>query len=174
MGGVLSDIVWMLVGAALTGIVIAVGIWWDNRRAKEASRRAFGIGDGSEERGLCASRPSRTGRPPLPRRRRMKIWLLKPAVSGNDPSTNPWEPWYDCVFGMVVRAETEAEARQFAAEQAGAEKGSRTVSGRDAQGNRTSTTYERENPWLDSTLSRCEELTPDGKPGVVIRDSHNA
>ncbi|MHC4620581.1 MAG: hypothetical protein ACYTEQ_22770 [Planctomycetota bacterium] len=85
----------------------------------------------------------------------MKLWLLRPHEDLPDDN-NPWEPWYDKCFGMVVRAATENEARAM------------------AQGVDESGDYEEDmrGAWLDSTLSTCTELTAEGEPGVVIRDEH--
>lgn len=40
----------------------------------------------------------------------MNLYLLRP----RDEHHGPWEPWFDKVFGFVVRADTEAEARAVA------------------------------------------------------------
>ena len=50
----------------------------------------------------------------------MKIFELRPVenLKNND---NPWKPWYNKSFGFIVRAETEAEARKYADENAGDE-----------------------------------------------------
>lgn len=40
----------------------------------------------------------------------MKLWLLRPI----DPHGGLWDPWFDKIFGFVVRAETETEARTLA------------------------------------------------------------
>jgi hypothetical protein len=74
----------------------------------------------------------------------MKLWH----VTARDKRPE-WEPWYDKAFAFVVRAETEAEARELAANCAG-EEGS--------------------NPWLNSDASLCEILTPKGERGVIIKD----
>jgi hypothetical protein len=81
----------------------------------------------------------------------MKLWLLRP-IEGLE--NNPWEPWYDKAFGFVVRAETEERAREIANESGGDEK--------------------PKNAWLDSTLSTCNELLPDGEEGLIIEDFHAA
>ena len=39
------------------------------------------------------------------------VWVLRP---NDDRETDPWDPWYDKCFTMVVRAETEREAREVA------------------------------------------------------------
>ncbi len=83
-----------------------------------------------------------------------KLWLLRP-MDGLGLFRNPWEPWYDKVFGFVIRAETAMEARQLAA----------------------SVEYcgdEGSLPWLDEKLSTAVELLADGPKGVVIIDLHSA
>jgi hypothetical protein len=85
----------------------------------------------------------------------MKIWALKPR-DGLPEEDNPWEPWYDKVFGFVVRAGSEGEARRLANEQGGNE-------------NR-----HKVNPWLDPKFSTCEELPVDGKPGIILREFASA
>ena len=68
-------------------------------------------------------------------------------------------------IGFVVRAETEAEARQFAHGKAGDENRGEFVQRKIAN------THE---PWLDAKYSTCIELLPDGEAGVVIRDFNAA
>lgn len=79
----------------------------------------------------------------------MKLWLLR-AIDTKD---GPWEPWYDKIFGFVVRAETETKARSLAAEEKGAE---------------------GEKAWLDPSFSTCVELKAEGAPEVIIWDMHSA
>lgn len=85
----------------------------------------------------------------------MKLWLLKPC-EGLPSNYNPWEPWYDKAFGFVVRADTEATARQIADNNSGDE-GTPYVS-----------------PWLDANYSTCVELLPDGEAGLILQDYHAA
>lgn len=88
----------------------------------------------------------------------MRLWLLRPREGFTDKNLSvesPWSPWYDKVFGFVVRAETEAEARAVASEEGGDE--NREVSG-------------ARYPWIDPHYSTCEPLTDEGEPGLVIRD----
>jgi hypothetical protein len=59
---------------------------------------------------------------------------------------------YDEYDSFVVRAESETQARQIAAASHG---------------------FEDESEWLEGGKSRCDELTPEGAPGVVI-GSYNA
>lgn len=88
----------------------------------------------------------------------MKLWLLRPFDDAPE-----WEPWYDKVFGFVVRAETEVQARQM-------------VEG----GNEVKKEWGDEdleivdNPWLDPARSTCECLTEDGPAGIIITDFHSA
>lgn len=79
----------------------------------------------------------------------MKLWLLKPREEDK-----LWEPWYDKAFGFVVRAETEARARELAEEMAGNE----SREGR------------QQFAWKDPEHSTCQELLPEGEETVVLRD----
>ena len=88
----------------------------------------------------------------------LKLWLLRPVEDLPD-SDDPWEPWFDKVFGFVVRAETESEARVLAQAEAGAEK-------MDENCDDTRT------PWLEARYSTCDELTADGPAEVIIEDMH--
>ena len=83
----------------------------------------------------------------------MKLWLLSPIENLQD---SPWEPWYDKVFGFVIRAETEMEARRIADENYGDEN------------------FEGSKPWLHSEFSTCIELTPDGESELILRDKRMA
>lgn len=75
----------------------------------------------------------------------MKLWLLKPATRGD-------ERWgYDCAYGFVVRAETELDARELAAEEHG---------------------DEGVKSWIRPEDTTCEELLPEGSAQVVLRDFH--
>ena len=74
----------------------------------------------------------------------MKLWKLEPLSA--------WEPWHDTMAGIVVRAETEEDARAIAHEYSGDE---------DRQ-------YPR--PWLDSEVTSCVELTAEGETGMVLCD----
>lgn len=79
----------------------------------------------------------------------MKLWLLRPCQYDDRTDwTGPWEAFYDCHFGFVIRAETEEEARAMANTQAGDEG----------------------KAWADPNLADCTELLPDGSPGLVIED----
>jgi hypothetical protein len=60
-----------------------------------------------------------------------------------------WTPWYDKAFGVIVRADTEEEARDMASECRGDE--GKAV-------------------WLDESKTTCVELTPDGEKEIIMVD----
>jgi hypothetical protein len=90
----------------------------------------------------------------------MKLWLLRP-IDGLVNGDSPWEPWYDKAFGFVVRAETEAEARDMANAEAGDENRGSFL------GQKTADTNE---PWKSAKYSTCTELLPEGAAEVVMQD----
>ena len=71
----------------------------------------------------------------------MKIFILE--VIGS------WNPWYDSMHGLVIRAENEESARMEATLHAGDE-------GPVA--------------WLDNTKTSCEVVTEEGSPGLILQD----
>jgi hypothetical protein len=83
----------------------------------------------------------------------MPLWILRPV--DDHPH---WEPWYDKAFGFVVRADSEAEARQIAQSNGGDELGWDIK--RDC--------------WTDPTAATCIKLSVEGPSGVVMRDFHAA
>ena len=85
----------------------------------------------------------------------MKIFELRPVFIFKE-NDNPWKPWYDKSFGFIVRAETEAEARKYADENAGNEN----------SGTKT--------PWLDEKYSTCVELNSNGEAGMIMKDFASA
>ena len=82
----------------------------------------------------------------------MKLFLIRPI----DKKAAPWDTLYDCYFGFVIRAESEEEAR------------SKCLCGDEFPS--TSGDGHPKNPWLDSDLAFCVELTKDGEPGIIISD----
>lgn len=78
----------------------------------------------------------------------MKLWLLRP-IGENGTA---WCVVYDCSYGFVIRAQSEADARNLAADYSGDEGGG---------------------AWLDSTLSSCVVLEADGQAEVIIRDFYS-
>jgi len=95
----------------------------------------------------------------------MRLWLLEnnKALSNNpcDPACklNPWHPWYDKAFSMVIRAETEEQARGIAHIQAG-----------DENNELDSVPA----PWKDPAYSTCVELTAEGEAGLIMREYRQA
>jgi hypothetical protein len=89
----------------------------------------------------------------------MKIFELRPVKNLKDD--NPWYPWYDKAFGFIVRAETEAEARKIASENAGEENRGEFLSKKTANA---------KTPWMDEKYSTCIELTCDGEAGMIMKN----
>lgn len=83
----------------------------------------------------------------------MKLWLLSARKDLPD-EINPWNPWYDRTFELVVRAKSEEAARRLAHENGGPENG---VHGCTKE------------PWLDPNYSTCEVLTAKGRAGVILK-----
>ena len=79
----------------------------------------------------------------------MKLWLLQ---AKTDLGNSPWNPWEDKIFGFVVRAESESDARQIADEHGG---------------NETTATMR---PWLNVQYSTCVELLAEGKAEIILED----
>ena len=75
----------------------------------------------------------------------MRIWILRPLKD----DLAPWAPYYDRMFGFVIRAATVEAARSLAASSCGDE-------GPDA--------------WLSGRNSTCAELRADGPAGVIMED----
>lgn len=96
----------------------------------------------------------------------MTLWLLEPnyMISGSaNRERNPWEPWYDKCFGMVVRAPDEQEARRIAAECAS-----------DEACDWAKYHPTMPNPWLDAELSTCVLVSDDGPAELVLQSIHAA
>lgn len=87
----------------------------------------------------------------------MKLWILKPLSEWRND--NPWDCEYEKVHGFVIEAPTEQEARALADGKAGEE-------------NDECDRYL--NPWLNSDITSCEELTPTGTSRVVMINFHHA
>lgn len=80
----------------------------------------------------------------------MKLWLLK-ARDDLPVGDDPWDPWYDRVHGYVIRAPSEAAARQMAQKSGKEETRSATV-------------------WLDPVYSTCTALEAEGEEEIVLID----
>lgn len=90
----------------------------------------------------------------------MDFWELVPR-SDLPEDDNPWEPWYDKCFHMVVRADSELQARQVASHSGGEEDYS----------------WRKPKPpsvWADSKYSICRMLSVGGEPEVIITNIHEA
>lgn len=83
-----------------------------------------------------------------------RIWILKNR-DDLDMDDNPWAPWYDKCFGMVIAAASEEEARKIASQNACDE--ARYI-----------------NPWLTDKYSRCDELEPSNfeEGRLILQDVH--
>lgn len=86
----------------------------------------------------------------------MKLFKLVANPEALRRPKNPWSPWYDKCFSLVVRAHDEAEARFIATNMGGDE----VLDGPEA--------------WRDPALSICEELTAEGKAGLILADVRTA
>ena len=85
----------------------------------------------------------------------MRFWRLTPrhdtlwwCVDGKDP----WQPHRERVFGFIVRAGDEEQARWLAHESGGLENAE----------------LPGVSPWLDANYSTCEELRDDGSAEVLL------
>jgi hypothetical protein len=77
---------------------------------------------------------------------------------------HPWTPWFDKVFGMVIRAPSEREARALAQAQAGSEGlGIYLDFGCDEEEIAVDV-------WLDSAYTTCEPLASEGSATVILVD----
>lgn len=99
---------------------------------------------------------------------RARLWLLHPHAEVLARESHPWRPWFDKVFGIVVRAESEGQARALAQSAAGTEglgiyrrlgcSDEAIVAG----------------VWLDPAYTACDELEAVGPVGIVLVDRHAA
>lgn len=78
----------------------------------------------------------------------MKLWLLKPN-SNRNRQDNPWSCGSSVCMGVIVRANDEKSARNYAVKIAA---------------------NEDSIAWLLSEYSTCEELKSEGAPGVIMWD----
>jgi hypothetical protein len=94
----------------------------------------------------------------------MRLWLLRPRADVLARPAHPWEPPYDKVFGLVVRAPDEAAARELAHGGAGYE---------GLGIHRKFGAFEEESApevWLDPGWTCCALLEPEGEAGVILVD----
>jgi hypothetical protein len=96
----------------------------------------------------------------------MQLWLLRPRFDVLARPAHPWTPPWDKTMGVLVRAETEPEARQLAQTKAGNEgRGIYRVFGIDED-------EVAEHVWLTFKWTTCDELTAVGEPGVILVVRH--
>lgn len=74
-----------------------------------------------------------------------KLYILEPVKD--------WKPWYDKLFGVIVRARTEKQARKMASKYAGDE-------GKEV--------------WLDADKTTCTLLLNEGDVEVIMTNFANA
>jgi len=94
----------------------------------------------------------------------MKLYILRPQHDLPEDD-NPWEPWFDKCFGLVVRAKDEKQARELAHER-GMDENRGEFAGKKIAFTKS--------PWLDEKYSTCTELHEDGEAKVIIQDIMHA
>jgi hypothetical protein len=99
---------------------------------------------------------------------RSRLWLLRPHAEVLERESHPWRPWFEKVFGVVVRAPNEIEARALAQEEAGSEGVGLYRELGCAREERAAAV------WLDPTRTACEELEVEGPPAVILVDRREA
>lgn len=87
-----------------------------------------------------------------------KLWILGPRedLAAND---NPWEPWFDKCFGVIVEATGEDDARRIAHANCVAT---------------DETTLRDRRVFLDSKYTDCRELRPIGEERLIMADFRGA
>ncbi len=81
----------------------------------------------------------------------MKLFILYP-VAGLEEGNDPWIPWYDKCFRIIVRAKDEEKARELAQK-----KGADEIEGDNKV-------------WINPEYTICEELTCEGEEEVIIQE----
>ena len=82
----------------------------------------------------------------------MALWILEP-IYRDVNGKNHWDPWYDKMFGIVVMAQTEDDARAIAMEEHG---------------------DEWAEAWLHDDCSSCCQLEDDGSSRMILKSISNA
>lgn len=83
-----------------------------------------------------------------------KLYILRPVGYHDSFEEGAWHPWYDKVFGYVVSAPSEKEARQLAS----------------LDSNDTTLSI----AWLDAKQSTCTQLKTSTKTKIIISDVRKA
>ena len=99
---------------------------------------------------------------------RARLWLLRPHAEVLPRKSHPWRPWFDKLFGIVVRADNEAQARALAQSGAGTE-GLGIYRGLGCSDEAIAAGV-----WLDSAYTGCDELDAVGPVGIVLADRRAA
>jgi hypothetical protein len=98
----------------------------------------------------------------------MQLWILRPRLDVLEREAHPWTPPFDKTLGVLVRAESGAEARKLA----------QTKAGFEGQG-----VYLRlgvaedemaEDVWLKPEWTSCDVLAAEGEPEVIMVVRHGA
>lgn len=89
----------------------------------------------------------------------MKLWLLEPnyKFTKYELADNPWSPWYDKCFGMVVSADTEDKARLLAQKNGGTERSHVFIE-----------------VWISPDYTTCIELSQLTEEQIILRDFQSA
>jgi hypothetical protein len=89
---------------------------------------------------------------------RTKLWIIGPR-DDLPKDDDPWEPWFDKAFSMIVEARTEADARRIAHENCMC---------------RDETSLHDRGVYLDPRYSECTELSPTGQERLVMAEFETA
>jgi hypothetical protein len=92
----------------------------------------------------------------------MQLWILRPQLEVLEREAHPWTPPFDKTLGVLVRAESEGEARQLAQTKAGYE-GLGVYFGLGLAEDEIA-----EDVWLKPVWTSCDELTPEGDSEVIL------
>lgn len=92
----------------------------------------------------------------------MKLWLLLPKKEFKNfgDTKSPW-PFYDSCHGMLIRAETEADARRMAVTP---QPDNQIPDGKKHYGD------EGDAVWLSNEFSDCTDVSGDGPAGIIMSD----
>jgi hypothetical protein len=98
----------------------------------------------------------------------MRLWLLRPRPDVLAREAHPWEPPFEKVFGLVVRAADEGAARALAQSQAGHEGLGiyRELGAVEEQ--------LADDVWLNASWTSCEVLDGGDVDEVVLVDRREA
>lgn len=98
----------------------------------------------------------------------MRLWLLRPHTEVLARGRSPWRPWFEKVFGVVVRASSEEEARALAQSEAGSE-GLGIYQGLGLASEQVAKAV-----WPDPLFTACDRLLEEGPPAVILVDRREA